>query len=332
MTFLKIIVQSYRKHNPINLIDLLFTRKYTIDSHKRRTQLLLDFRIHTFIAVCQHMNFTSAAKHLHITQPTVTQHIQYLENLYQTPLFLYQNRKLTLTCAGEELLRASLSMSNDEAYLKERIQNLSKQRSKLSLGATLTIGEFLFTEQLNKFITLHPDMDVHVTIDNTQVLLNLIDQGTIEFAAIEGFHPKADYDSLTFATIPFIAVCKHDFDLPNTPLEIEDLLSKRLLVREPGSGTRNMLEHYLSDHNLEINDFLHQTEVNNFAIIKKLIVAGRGISFLYKSAVEQELASGLLREIKINGFDITHNFSFVWRKGSIYESEYQQFFHELLKG
>ena len=68
---------------------------------------MLDFRAETFLAVCKYMNFTHAADALNLTQPAVSQHIKYLENRYHAPLFLRENKKLTLTPAGE-ILRSAL--------------------------------------------------------------------------------------------------------------------------------------------------------------------------------------------------------------------------------
>lgn len=290
---------------------------------------MLDFRIRTFIIVCRHMNFTQAAKELHITQPTVTQHIQYLEDQYHARLFLYQNRKLSLTGAGQELLRASLAIANDETTLKERIQNLELHRTSLHFGATLTIGEYIFPDRLNQITELYPDMNIRLTVDNTQALLARIDQGKLEFAAVEGFFPKADYDSLTFATVPFVAVCKRGLPISQQSCRLEQLLDIRLLVREKGSGTRDILEHHLADRNLELKDFKNCTEVNNFAVLKHLAGSGHGITFAYQPAVEAELKQGLLSIVPVEGFHISHEFTFVWRKGSIYQKEYLEYFQIL---
>ena len=75
---------------------------------------MLDFRMETFLAVCQCMNFTRASEQLNITQPAVSQHIRFLEKHYNTKLFRYEGKKLMLTGAGEILRNASLTMKHDE--------------------------------------------------------------------------------------------------------------------------------------------------------------------------------------------------------------------------
>ena len=88
---------------------------------------MLDFRVHTFLAVCRHMNYTKAAEELHITQPAVSQHIRYLETLYGVRLFVSEGKKVHLSPAGERLLQAATTLKNDEAYLKELLSCVPEQ-------------------------------------------------------------------------------------------------------------------------------------------------------------------------------------------------------------
>jgi len=83
---------------------------------------MLDFRIQTFLTVCQTMNFTTAAKQLNITQPAVSQHIHFLEEAYDTSLFIYQNKRLFLTNSGELLRKRLLTIKNDEKAIKEELK------------------------------------------------------------------------------------------------------------------------------------------------------------------------------------------------------------------
>ena len=86
---------------------------------------MLDFRIDTFLTVCRTMNFTAAARELHITQPAVSQHIHYLETQYNTSLFEYHNKQLSLTPSGEILKRRLTALKNDEKIIQLEINSLS---------------------------------------------------------------------------------------------------------------------------------------------------------------------------------------------------------------
>ena len=78
---------------------------------------MLDYRTETFLTVCKTLNFTAAAKQLNITQPAVSQHIHFLEKQYNTILFNYKNKELSLTSTGQILYKHLLTMKNNEQAL-----------------------------------------------------------------------------------------------------------------------------------------------------------------------------------------------------------------------
>ena len=137
------------------------------------------------------------------------------------------------------------------------------------------------------------------------------------------------FDSLTYSTQTFLPVCSSRFPLPDYPLQLEDLLAYPLLVREQGSGTREVLEKFLASHNHCVQDFASCLEVGSIHVLKALLLQELGVSFLYRAAVEQELARGQLRVVPLQEVFLRHAFSFVWRRGSIFSQEYQDFFTQL---
>ena len=101
------------------------------------SEVMLDFRMETFLTVCQCMNFTRASEKLNITQPAVSQHIHFLEEHYNTKLFRYEGKKLKLTGAGEILRNASLTMMHDEISMQNQMQK-SEEEEEIRFGATRT--------------------------------------------------------------------------------------------------------------------------------------------------------------------------------------------------
>ena len=95
--------------------------KNQIDNERKK--IMLDFRTDTFLAVCDTMNFTEAARRLHITQPAVSQHIRFLENEYNTQLFLYHNKQLYITQTGKVLKKRLMTMKNDQLSIFEEMKN-----------------------------------------------------------------------------------------------------------------------------------------------------------------------------------------------------------------
>ena len=290
---------------------------------------MLDFRMETFLTVCQCMNFTRASEKLNITQPAVSQHIHFLEKHYNTKLFRYEGKKLKLTGAGEILRNASLTMMHDEISMQNQMQKTDEEE-EIHFGATRTVGDVLMGRILERYLRRYPDAKICMIVDNTQELLRKLDEGIIDFALVEGFFQKNEYDHQKYSDENYIAVCAPDYtfnsDKITTDVSVENLFHERLLVREEGSGTREVLERCLDAQNFSIHDFDKVMEVGSLQTIKELTKAGCGITFLYETAVQDELKEGTLKRIPLNSFEISHEFNFIWRRGSIYADRYMEIF------
>ena len=288
---------------------------------------MLDFRMETFLTVCRYMNFTRASEKLNITQPAVSQHIRFLEKHYNTKLFRYEGKKLRLTGAGEILRNASLAMMHDEQSMQNEMQK-TEQEAEIRFGATRTIGDAVMGQVLEKYLARYPQARIHMEVENTHDLLVRLDEGRIDFALVEGFFKKTEYDFQIFSREKYIAVCSPDYTFRDTPDCIEKLFQERLLLREEGSGTREVLERCLEAHNLSIQDFAKRMEVGSMQTIKELTKAGCGITFLYEVAVREELEKGALKKIPLRDFRLSHEFTFIWRRGSIYAERYRELFQK----
>ena len=198
---------------------------------------MLDFRVETFLTVCRTMNYTRAAEELNITQPAVSQHIAHLERDYGVPLFAYRNKKLQLTDAGALLRDALSTMAHDERLLRDRMRSSATgARVELSLGMTLTAGEYLVAAPLADYLRRHPELHVAVRSGGTSELLALLNAGEIDCAFVEGFFDKNAYAWDVFRTERLVCVCAADHEFAARPVRVEDLFDERLSVREPGVG------------------------------------------------------------------------------------------------
>ena len=290
---------------------------------------MLDFRMDTFLEVCRCRNYTRAAENLNITQPAVTQHIQYLQNHYGARLFVYRNKQLTLTREGELLRNATLTMRHDEEKLKRDMGDLKAGRRSIRFGATLTIGEYLLPERVAAYMKRNPATDLHMVVEDTKSLLRRLNEGELDFAVVEGYFRKSEYDFILWSHEPYICVRGPGYPLPDGPLHLGDLFSRELILRNDGSGTRDVLVKALEGTNHHLCDFHHIIEISDLFVIKELVKRGCGITFLYRKAVERELADQSILQVELADFQISHEFTFLWRKNSVFEPEFRQVFHEL---
>ena len=290
---------------------------------------MLDFRIDTFLSVCRHMSYTKAAEELHITQPAVPQHIHCLEMDYHAKLFRYAGKKLSLTDAGSLLLNTAITMKHDDVHLRDQLHQLQAGKTRLTFGVTLTVGEFMIPHRIAAYLKNHPNTSVKMIVSNTHDLLDKINRGEIDFALVEGFFDKSEYDYLVYGKEPFIAVTASDYLFKKPVSCIEDLLEERILLREAGSGTRGVLERYLESCNLTVGDFSNTAEISNIRALLSLVREGCGITFLYEAAAREDLDAGRMRRIPLDDFRITHDITFLWRKQSIFKDYYENLFREL---
>ncbi|WAW15721.1 LysR family transcriptional regulator [Peptostreptococcus equinus] len=292
---------------------------------------MLDYRILTFLKVCEHMSFSKAANELHLSQPAVSQHIKYLENEYTCDLFVRHNKSVILTKSGQMLYQNLQTMKNDEEKLKKQLKTIDNTNNIINFGVTLTIGEYALVSKLISYIKCESKTNFNIYYKNTNLLLSYLKNGKIDFAIIEGKLDSDLYNTRKIQTEKYIAVCSSTHVFTRKVNSIYDLLDEKLIVRENGSGTLAIFESILSIQNLSLDSFSNRIMVDNMHMIVELLKNDCGISFLYKSAVKEELENGVLREITLDNFELSHEFSFVWNKGSIFSDDYLKIYDKLIK-
>lgn len=275
---------------------------------------MLDNRLQTFLTLCETCNYTKTAEKLNLTQPAVTQHIQYLEDYYKVKLIAGKGKSFSLTEEGKALLEYSRTLkANSERILPllHRIKNRVKQ---LNFGATLTIGEYMIPPILYQIFKDDQDTHILMIVENTNILQKMLWEGKIDFALLEGHFDRNQFQSRLISDEVFIGVCSPQNENALKANYLEDLLDQNLILREPGSGTRDVLEQALYARNLSIKDFKRKIEIGNMNAIKELCHQNTGITFMYREAVKRELSTGYLVQIPLKNFNVSHPFNFVYLK------------------
>lgn len=290
---------------------------------------MFDYRLETFICVCKHLNYTKASEELNITQPAVSQHIHSLEENYKVKLFTYDKKRLQLTQEGMLLLNAATTMKHDDIHLREKLLQVKNYKNELTFGSTFSVCEYILPQHINNYLMNNPDTNVKMVVANTKQLIERINLGEIDFALIEGNFSKSEFDSLLYSKENYIAVCGNDYKFKNNVTSFEDLIDEKIILREEGSGTRDIINKFAQEKNIEIDDFVNYIEIGNINTIKYLVKHNLGISFLYEATVIEELKNHELKKINLKDFNITHDITFIWRKNSIFKEHYIALYNEL---
>lgn len=245
---------------------------------------MLDYRILTFLKLCETMNYRITAEELNMTQPAVTQHIHYLEEEYKCKLFIYNRKKLEKTNQAILLEEYARSAYYNEIYLKRKIK--SENKIKINIGATKTIGEFVIGEKIKKLVK-NEKYDISLTIDNTENLIKLMELNKLDFILVEGIFNKDKYGYRLYKKDEFIGICSKNHKFNEKSIKFEELFKEDIIIREEGSGTRGIFEQFLSENSFSLEFFKKKITINNFNLIKELVSANCGISFVYNSVVNK---------------------------------------------
>ena len=225
----------------------------------------MDQRLETFLTVCATMNYRKAAEQLHLTQPAVTKQIQALEALYGVRLFTYDSRKLRKTAQGETLEIYAISQRYQDEELRRALKR--QEKTSLRIGATKSIGDYI-------------------------LLLAQLEGGELDFVVLEGIFDKSRYESFLLRNEPYIGICAKDHPFSGCEVPMDELFSERLILREPGSGTRKILERELMQCGYTIEAFRANVCISSFKLIRHLVSEGCGVSFLYEAVVKNDAQFG----------------------------------------
>ena len=269
---------------------------------------MLDYRIDTFLTLCEQMNYRKTAEMLHISQPAVTQQIHYLENQYGQKLFVYENRRLVKTEAAAILEQYARAAKLQQQDLLQKLE--SSPIHTLRIGATKTIGDYYLKEDIRRYLQ-SPDNALTLIVDNTEHLLRLLEENELDFSVVEGFFDKTCFDSILLRREPFVGICRKDHPFAGREVTMEELLQQTIIHREAGSGTRAILEQELRGYNESLQRFQRHICISSFNIILDLVKQGFGVSFVYNILADSDPA---LAKFSIRGETVVREFNVVYLK------------------
>ena len=273
-----------------------------------------------FICVCEEGGMTKAAAKLLMTQPSVSQVVQELEEHYENRLFERLGRRLLLTPAGEELLRYARRQVQLDLQTESAMRAFAACHH-LRIGASLTIGEVALVELLEALRTAAPqELQVVSEIHNTAELEAMVLQDELDLALVEG-EIRSPYlverpfmeDELIFVDSP-----QHGGKTVRTP---EEAVSQRFFVREEGSGTRKLFEQEMKANDLP---YIAAGVYNNAEGIKKAVAAGLGITVISRRSVERELRAGTLLRFEVPGISFKRSFRLLYHKDKYISPDLQK--------
>lgn len=261
-----------------------------------------------FCLVVDEGSISQVARLSFVSQPAITRKIHQLEDFYGTLLFDRSEGKLRVTEAGKILYHFAKAIVNDFNHSKEVIQQLTGESNiHLTVGASLTIGEYFLPSLLGRFKKQKPDVRVTLSINNTPRVLEELSNDVIDLALVEGLVENNAFKVEKFAEDELVLVCPSDHPWKDRKeIQIQELANERMIWREAISGTRLIVENTLREYGV-LDKIESYMEIGSTQAIKSAVEAGLGISILPKLTVARELEQGFLHKVEIAGIKMTRN-------------------------
>ena len=276
---------------------------------------MIDRRLQVFHAVAELGSFTRAGQRLHMTQPAVTFQIRQLEEHFNTRLFDREHNRIELTEAGrrvDEYARRILALYTEmDGSLRELTDDMA---GTLMLGASMTIAEYDLPRLLVRLKQRYPEVNVKLLMANTDGVVQMVVENRIDLGLVEGpIHRRGlavrryDVDKLVAALPP------EHFLAQRSSIAFEALRGVPLILREEGSGTREVFLDHARAAGFELDDFDVTMELGSPEAIKGAVVAGLGITIISIATLRKELKLETLRAVELDP-PIERPFSFVHQK------------------
>jgi len=290
---------------------------------------MFDQRYQTFLVLVATKSYTRTAEQLFITQPAVSQQIHSLEDEVGVPLVTYRRPYLTITPAGHQL---AAFIQRTQAQSTKLLNDLRQpqQLRKISFSTTLSLSEFLAPQLVRVLQRQGGYHEINCRITNTQAALRALQSGKSDFALIEGNFDKRAFGYQVIRHEPFVGIVAATHPLAQqSTVSWADLAQYPLIIREQGSGSRDILLHLAQAANVGLADFPQLVTVNHPAAIRQLVLANVGISFVYRSVVAHELAAGQVAVLPLAAGNVEHDLDLVYLKDSFFSADYRALAQQL---
>lgn len=262
--------------------------------------------LQTFVDASHTLNFSDTAQRLHITQPTVSKHIQELERELGVDLFERSGGKVQLSQAGRSLLPWAQQLLRECNRFHELAHSLSEQvAGPLSIACATASGKYLLPLLAARFRQRFPNVLLRIGPSTPkQIVKDLVNQEIdLGIVSFENYAEGLECQQFNLDEIILIAPAHHRW-AERASIEPDELLEEPILLREPESGSRRAVAAALAAHDISLDDLNVLLELGNAEGIVHTVASGMAVAFVPRMAARLALQAGKIREIPINGIRI----------------------------
>ena len=272
-----------------------------------------------FLNVVSSGNLTNVAKNMNISQSAVSMSIKELENILGRPLFDRINKKLILNELGRAFHKEILPIFKKLVDIEYEFKN-SEHKGIIRVGASTTIVDYLMPSIICTYMRSYPDVKITLKEGNTQEIANMIKDGSLDIGFVEGFVSGSEIIKEKIGSDELLVVTADK--KMSKKCEISDIADKRWVLREEGSGTREVFLDYIKERVDDLNIFL---ELGHTESIKSILMNRECLTCISKISVTSELNEGKLFKVDVKDFECQRDFLMIHHKDKYHSALFTKF-------
>ncbi len=264
-------------------------------------------QIRAFVMVVDHGSFSAAARQMGISQPAVTMQVQALESDLGVTLLDRGYRKIELTESGTALLPHARAVLGELEQAREDLARMSEQvTGRLTLAASTTPGQYVLPRLLGRFLRANPEVAVSIAVADTAQVVDAVVAGEADLgvtgAVVKG--ARADFEPMGTDDIVLICPPDHRFATAER-VDIAEVTAEPFVMREEGSGTRQIAEGALRSAGVDVAELHVVTELGTGEAIVSAVEGGLGLGMVSSWVAEKALELGTVATVRAKGFPVS---------------------------
>jgi DNA-binding transcriptional LysR family regulator len=290
-------------------------------------------KLDAFCKVIELKSFTRAAKAMLLSQPTISEHIRYLESELNQKLLERQGREVEPTPVGAVLYAYAKRILQTRREAIQAVEQFSgKLSGRIAIGCGTIPGTYILPELVGAFYKKYPAIKTTLHINSSRLIAEEVLVGNLELGVVgaKWNEPGLYWNQIFSDELTLVVYQDHPW-VDKETVSLAEIMGEPIITRERGSGTRKVFSRILMENGFREQDLQEVAEIGSTAAVKEAVKAGLGVAILSKRAVRDEIQCGRLSSIAIKDQKLTRPFYLIQRKNrelSPVASAFQEFILE----
>jgi len=269
-------------------------------------------QLQVFLKITQTESVTKAAEELHLSQPAVSIQLKNFQDQFDIPLIEHIGRKIYITDFGREIAASAEDILNQVATINYKTLAYKGHltgRLRISIVST---GKYVMPFFLSSFMRQHDGVELVTDVTNKTKVIQSLEENSVDFSLVSITPPNLNVEKIDLLQNKLFLVGNRQHRQKGAPFTRQIFKDLPLIYREPGSGTRQVMEKFIERHHVPV---VKKMELATNEAVKQAVIAGLGYSIMPLIGIKNELNNGDLHIIPVQGLPIKTVWQLIWLKG-----------------